>query len=155
YAVPVVLLTLFQDRFVYLPDQDVPPTASALRGGQDVTYSAADGTALRAWFVPAKRTPTGVTAVVFHGTEGNRSSMASYAGSLADAGISVLLAEYRGYGGVAGTPSEDGLRQDGQAAVAYVRQRPGIDPTKVIYVGYSLGTGVAVEVAETDPPTGL
>lgn len=105
YFVPVALLTVFQDRFVYLPDPVVPPIESTLPGGEEVTYTASDGTVERGWLIHPTGKATGITAVVFHGAEGNRSTMAAFARQLADAGVSALLVEYRGYGGVAGTPS--------------------------------------------------
>lgn len=152
---PIACLYVVQDRFVYAPDPVVPPVASVLTGGEEVTYSAEDGTSERGWFAPARGTSTGITAVAFHGYNGNRAAMANDANRLTENGIAVLLAEYRGYGGVDGQPSEDGLRQDALAAANYVRHRDGVDPSRIAYVGYSLGTGVAVEAAQTSPPAAL
>jgi fermentation-respiration switch protein FrsA (DUF1100 family) len=152
---PVACLYAVQDRFVYAPDNAVPPVGSVVAGGEEVTYPAEDGTLDRGWFAPARGTPTGITAVVFHGYNGNRSAMANDANRLTEHGIAVLLAEYRGYGGADGQPSEDGLRQDALAAGDYVRRRPGVDASRVVYIGYSLGTGVAVEAAQTSPPAAL
>lgn len=153
--VPVMALYVVQDRFVYAPTAAVPPVGSVLIGGEDVTYTADDGTLGRGWFAPARGTPTGITVVAFHGYNGNRSWMATHANHLSEHGIAVLLAEYRGYGGVEGKPSEDGLRQDALAAAQFVRLRPDVDPTRIVYLGYSLGTGVAVAAAQTTPPAAL
>lgn len=153
--VPITCLYVVQDRFVYAPDAAVPPVGSVLTGGEEVTYSADDGTIEHGWFAPARNAPTGVTVVGFHGYNGNRAAMANDGNRLTENGIAVLLAEYRGYGGVDGQPSEDGLRQDAIAAANYVRRRPGVDPTRVAYLGYSLGTGVAVEAAQATPPAAL
>lgn len=153
--VPITCLYVIQDRFVFAPDTEVPAIASVLPGGQEVTFSAADGTVEHAWFVPARGDATGVTLVAFHGYNGNRASMAENGTQLAAGGVAVLLAEYRGYGDVDGQPSEDGLRQDAIAASTYVRSRPGVDASKIVLLGYSLGTGVAVEAAEAQPPAAL
>jgi len=153
--IPTAFLYIAQDRFVYAPDAAVPPVASVLVGGEEVTYQADDGTIEHGWFAPARGAPTGVTVVGFHGYNGNRSSMATDTNRLTESGIAVLLAEYRGYGGVDGQPSEDGLRRDALAAANYARHRPGVDANKIVYLGYSLGTGVAVEAAQTSPPAAL
>ena len=50
---------------------------------------------------------------------------------------------YRGYGGSAGEPSEDALREDAAAWFAHLqRQHP-----RITLIGRSLGTGVAVRLA--------
>ncbi|MBI5508667.1 MAG: alpha/beta hydrolase [Deltaproteobacteria bacterium] len=58
----------------------------------------------------------------------------------------MFLAEYRGYGGLAGEPSESGLFADAAAAVQAV-YASGVSQDRVAIVGRSLGTGVAVEMA--------
>ncbi|MGH7378363.1 MAG: alpha/beta hydrolase, partial [Candidatus Methylomirabilales bacterium] len=67
-------------------------------------------------------------------------------------GAGVLLLDYRGYGGSGGAPTEEGLYRDGEAAAAWVEAQ-GLGP--LVYVGESLGTGVAVEVALRRPPAAL
>jgi len=43
------------------------------------------------------------------GNAGNRAARVALAAALADAGVHVLLVDYRGYGGNPGRPSEAGL----------------------------------------------
>ena len=54
-------------------------------------------------------------------------------------GCNVCLLEYRGYGHSDGTPSEDGLYMDAQAALDYLVGRPDVDQRKIIVFGRSLG----------------
>ncbi len=119
--IPVLMLYVMQDQMIYLPNQDVPLIDDVLPGAVEVTYETSDGLELVGWYLEA---PTGVATrnpvVMFHGTEGNRSGMASLARPIADLGHPVLLAEYRGYGGMASRPSEAGLPRDAQAAIATV-----------------------------------
>ena len=61
-------------------------------------------------------------------------------------GINLLLVEYRGYGLSCGTPSEEGLGMDAQAAVSYLKTRTDIDQSKIIVFGRSLGGAVAIDV---------
>ncbi len=64
----------------------------------------------------------------------------------------MCLFDYRGYGGNSGSPSESGLLRDARAVHAAVASREKVDPRRIILMGESLGTGVAVTLAaEVDP----
>jgi fermentation-respiration switch protein FrsA (DUF1100 family) len=155
-TLPAVALWVVQDRFVYLRRQGPVALPAGLAGARAVEYPSTDGVTVHAWFVPRRRAAApATTAVVFHGQVGDRSGLAGLAGDLADRGVSVLLAEYRGYGDTGGTPSEPGLVADGRAAVGWVRGQPDLAGERVAYVGHSLGTGVAAAVAVSDPPAAL
>jgi fermentation-respiration switch protein FrsA (DUF1100 family) len=80
---------------------------------------------------------------------------AALAVALRRAGLSVLLFDYRGYGGNPGRPSESGLIADARAARAYLASRPGVDPSRIVYLGESLGAAVAVALAVEQPPVAL
>jgi uncharacterized protein len=58
----------------------------------------------------------------------------------------VLSLEYRGYGESEGQASEAGLYLDAQAAYHFLLEQ-GIAPQNIIAYGYSLGSGVAVDLA--------
>lgn len=60
----------------------------------------------------------------------------------------VLAIDYRGFGRSSGFPTEDGLIQDAVAAVDFVLHTAGLAPDRVLLLGHSLGTAVAVAVAE-------
>ena len=94
-----------------------------------------------------------MTVIVFNGNAGNRAFRAPLAAALAEHGISVLLFDYRGYGGNPGSPSEEGLAADARAARRYVAGRAGSD--RIVYFGESLGSGVAVRLAAEQPPAAL
>lgn len=147
--VVVALGWLFQRRLVYLPAGPPPPVADVLPEGEAVTLSTSDDLELEAWFVEA-----GPTAVlVFPGNAGNRAARAPLARALTAEGLSVLLVDYRGYGGNPGTPTEEGLRLDAQAAAAWAQGRAGIQD--LVYLGESLGSGVAAWLATRQPPAAL
>jgi fermentation-respiration switch protein FrsA (DUF1100 family) len=74
---------------------------------------------------------------------------------LARRGLSVLLFDYRGYGGNPGRLSESGLAMDARAARRFLDSRPEVDPARVVYLGESLGGAVAVGLAVDHPPAAL
>lgn len=151
----VALVWVFQRRLIYFPTQALPGAASVLPGAEKVTFHTDDGLQLAAWLVPASRDPNGATVVVFGGNAGNRGDRAPLAEALARRGYRVLLVDYRGYGGNPGNPTEEGLLQDGRAAVAYLETRSDVDPDLLVYFGESLGAAVAIGVATQRAPAAL
>lgn len=142
------LLWVFQRSLIYLPSGTVPDPPS---GVEEVTFSTDDGVTLAAWHLPLPESRG--TVILFNGNAGNRAHRLPLGRVLASAGFSVLLTDYRGYGGNPGAPSEEALAADAHAALSYVRSRSGDDP--VVYYGESLGAGVAVGLATEKPPAAL
>lgn len=105
----------------------------------------------------ALTTPGGRPCVVMaHGFGTTRDSgLMPFAERFAEAGCDVLLFDYRGFGGSAGTPRQDvnhlRHREDYHAAVAAARARRGVDPTRVAIWGSSYSGGHVIVVAAEDP----
>ena len=110
---------------------------------------------VEAWFLPAAgETPAPV--VIF--AHGNGERIQDWPGMLApyrELGLSVVLAEYRGYGSSAGRPSEAAIRDDLHQLIARVRADPRVDPSRIVYHGRSLGTGALATLLEDEPPRAL
>ncbi|MCL2464768.1 MAG: alpha/beta hydrolase [Micrococcales bacterium] len=148
-------LALGQRHLIYFPDRSDPgPAAAHVTGGRDVQFTTADGLRLNAWLVVPTAGAQDVAVLWLPGNAGNRGGRAGIAQELAGLGYTVLLVDYRGYGGNPGTPSENGLALDARAAAAYLRGQ-GFPADRTLYVGESIGTGVAVRLATTDPPAGI
>ena len=152
----VGMLWAFQRQLVYYPDPtSVPPAGEVIDGARDVTLHTADGLELGAWFVPAAGTTrTGMAVLLAPGNGGNRAGRAELAAELSRRGLAVLLIDYRGYGGNPGSPSEDGLAADADAAVAALADL-GFPPDRTLYLGESLGTGVVAALQHRHPPAGI
>ena len=131
--------------------------ASAGMPFEDVTFTSSDGETLHGWWIPASVSPEqedrAPALLFFHGNAGNRSHRLHNLAGLHRAGIAVFIFDYRGYGGSTGTPGEEGLLQDGEAAFDWLRNKVG--PRPIVMFGRSLGGGVAARVALTRPPVGL
>jgi fermentation-respiration switch protein FrsA (DUF1100 family) len=122
----------------------MPPAGELTRARISLLpYTTADGLALTGALARAE-SPGADFLVYFHGNGEAAAHNLSMAADLAAAGHDVLVAEYRGYGGMPGSPSEAGLYLDAEAAIAAL----GADKSKLVLVGRSLGTGVAVEMAK-------
>jgi fermentation-respiration switch protein FrsA (DUF1100 family) len=154
--VVLALAWLFQRRLIYLPSAGrVPPARAVLHAGEDVAFDTADGLRLGGWFVPAAAGHSRATVLVLGGNAGNRVARAPLATELSRAGLSVLLVDWRGYGGNPGHPSERGLVADARAARAYLATRSDVDPARLVYFGESLGAAVAVQLTVQQPPLAL
>lgn len=152
----LVALWALQRHLLYVPVAQVPPSETVgLLRTEDASFNTQDGVTLGGWFVPAERRPSPFTILVFNGNAGNRSFRAPLAAALSHAGLSVLLFDYRGYGGNPGRPSESGLACDARAARTYLEGRQDVDPERIVYFGESLGSGVAVILATERPPAAL
>jgi fermentation-respiration switch protein FrsA (DUF1100 family) len=151
----LLLLWAGQRRMIYFPDQNVPsPESVGLAGVEQITFRTDDGVDLRGWWVAAAA-PNGTSIIVFNGNVGNRAYRAALAAPLARRGYSVLLFDYRGYGGNSGSPTEEGLAQDARAALRFVKTRTGVDPNRIVHFGESLGAAVAIRLATEQQPAAL
>jgi fermentation-respiration switch protein FrsA (DUF1100 family) len=150
------LLWTLQRQLIYFPDSGPLPRAEqVIAGARDLTISTEDGLQLGAWLVPPDGPDRGVGVLVANGNAGNRVVRAPLARALAAQGLTVLLFDYRGYGGNPGSPSEEGLARDARAARAALLAETGLTPNRLIYYGESLGAAVAARLAVEHPPGGL
>lgn len=133
----------------------MPSASTYFPGGRDVVLDTEDGKRLGAWYLPARRTQPGPAVIVFNGNGGDRTGRAMLAVGLDRLGMSVLLFDYRGYGGNPGTPSEKGLAADARAAQAWLAKQPDVDPNRIVYFGESLGAAVALGLSVERPPAAL
>jgi len=156
-AVAAVLAVAWtqQRRLIYFPFGPIPDVRQIrVAGLTPISFQTSDGLTLDGWFIKPGEEPR-FTVVVFNGNAGNRSMRLDLADALAKRGMAVLLFDYRGFGGNAGSPSEEGLRLDARAVHDYLIGRPDVDSTRIVYFGESLGTAVASELAVTYPPAAL
>ena len=152
----VAMLWALQRQLIYFPDPTpVPPAGDVIAGARDVTLHTADGLELGAWFVPATGdVDTGMAVLVAPGNGGNRAGRAGFAEELRRRGLAVLLMDYRGYGGNPGSPSQDGLAADADAAAGALKEL-GYPPQRTVYFGESLGSGVVAALQVRHPPAGI
>ncbi|HNT57581.1 MAG TPA: alpha/beta hydrolase [Syntrophales bacterium] len=151
------ILYLFQGRFVFFPTAAMEGSP-ADRGlsFEDIHFTAADGTPLSGWFVPGGREgPPQGTVLFCHGNAGNISHRVESILLFHEMDLDVFIFDYRGYGGSAGKPSEEGTTRDAEGAWRYLTERRSIPPERIVLFGRSLGGSVAACLAAKTAPAGL
>jgi hypothetical protein len=122
------------------------PTPQLGAPHENVSFTTSDGLRLHGWFVPSKN---GATVISFPGRKGPQKP----ARLLVSEGYGVLLFDRRGEGESDGDPNALGWRgtRDLDAAIAYLRSRPDVDPDRIGGVGLSVGGEMMLQAAaETD-----
>ncbi len=149
-AVVALLLAGCVERMFFYPDsaQYARPEQFGLQH-EDVFFTAADGSRLHGWWLPAKGTALG-SALHLHGNAANVSNHLPLVAWLPAAGFNVLMLDYRGFGRSGGRPTLDGVVDDAAAALAYLRTRPGVDGTRLVVLGQSLGGATALRLLARD-----
>lgn len=135
------------NHFAFYPDTvNVLPAERLPDGIEAFSVTAADGIRSESLYLPypgAER-----VLIYFHGNAGNIYHRIPGLLKLQQAGISVVGVSYRGYGRSAGSPSEQGIYRDGEAVFEYVTGELGYAENRVIVLGRSIGSAVAVNVAQ-------
>ncbi len=134
-------------KFLYYPDPlppDMPPPRWA-GAAEEVWMRCRDGVRIHGlWWGE----PEGAPVILFlHGNAQEAYSWSLVRRELEPLGCRMLLIDYHGYGKSGGEPHEAGLYLDGEAALAWLRER-GVAGEDTVVFGKSLGGAVACEIAQ-------
>ena len=145
---------MLDQHFLYFPTSEIIGSPGDYGiAYEDVQFEAEDGRRLHGWFVPGEGD---VTLLWHHGNGGNIGHRLPDIHRFHEGlGVNILIFDYRGYGKSAGTPSEEGLYRDAEAALRYLQSRGDVDPARIVYFGRSLGVAIATELAVRHRPYGL
>ena len=147
YLAVVFFVFIFQRKLLYLPYQTQFTEESANREGLHHWPSFQN---FRGFIGQDESIEVKGTVIVFHGNAGTSFHRSFYANALSRQRMRVVLAEYPGYGGRDGRPSERVLVDDALETIRLAYQEYG-EPLFVW--GESLGCGVgSAAVSETEIP---
>jgi fermentation-respiration switch protein FrsA (DUF1100 family) len=145
-------LLFFTQRAILFPAPPAPRVSLAPPGTQVVWLSTSFGS-VEAWFLPPTA-PAASPVPVLLFTHGNGEIIDFWPQSFdepRDWGMGVLLVEYPGYGRSAGHPSQASITETMLAACHWVGLQPGLDATRLVPYGRSLGGAVAAVLSEQRP----
>jgi len=124
---------------------------------QQIDIPRADGARQFAWIMEEPARADAPWVLFLHGnatTIAAKVNIAHYT-ELRRLGLNVMAPEYRGFGGLDGTPTEPGLGADARAAYDYLRASRKVPPSRLVIYGWSLGSAVAVTLASEVDAAGL
>jgi len=110
------------------------------------------------WFLPGDGVSTqqpGPAVVFAHGNGELIDHWSAMLEPYRAMGVSVLLAEYRGYGRSAGSPSQAAITRDFIAFHDRLAARQEVDPTRIVYHGRSIGSGAIASLARERKPSAM
>ncbi|MEE4093269.1 alpha/beta hydrolase [Pseudomonas viridiflava] len=138
---------------LFYPEPGLPFTPDKARlEYRDVNLTAADGTRLHGWWLPAKAgVPVKGTVLHLHGNGGNMSWHLGGSWWLPEQGYQVLMLDYRGYGQSQGEPSLPAIYQDIQAAFDWLKAAPEVQGKPLVVLGQSIGGALAVHYLAEHP----
>lgn len=132
-------------KLIYFPEKNVlPQEMSLLKEAGFEPYHSTLGSEGFCGYVRRHAKPEKII-VMFHGNAGHAAHRIYMAYGLLNEPVVLYLAEYPGYGGRAGSPTETSLYQAAVADLETLQKEFGRLP--VFVIGESLGTGVATKLA--------
>ena len=94
------------------------------------------------------------TILFFHGNAGSLENRTYKLNHFKKLDVNFLIIAWRGFSGNKGKPSEEGLYEDARSAIKWLNAK-GIQDKNIILYGESLGTAIAIEVAQNEKFAGV
>ena len=148
FVLGAVILVLFVARWMLFPTYATVPdesVAARIPGLERVWIDSPQGR-VEAWFLPGQGVSAQAPGPAVFFAHGNAELIEHWPGQMSHyrrQGVSVLLAEYRGYGRSAGSPSQAAITEDFIRFYDSLAARPEVDAERIVLHGRSLG-GAAV-----------
>jgi uncharacterized protein len=146
YLLFLVFLYFYQRNLLYHPNENNYFGDKILIDIKKVKITTADNIQLLGWY-HEKNLKDFKTLVFFHGNAGSLENRIHKINHFQNMNINFLIIAWRGFSGNNGSPSEEGLYEDGKSAVDWLIQK-GLSEKNIILYGESLGTGVATHLAQ-------
>ena len=142
----VLVLAACQSFFLY-PGTSLERAGDPRRDGFEVIGLDTDEGVVEAWLLPRiTGASPGPAAVFFHGNYETVANVPPRVERLRRVGVTVLVVEYPGYGGMPGDPSQESLTQVAVAAFDALASRDDVDKNRIVAWGWSLGGAPAAQL---------
>mgnify|MGYP001003709024 FL=1 len=146
YFLILLFLYFYQRNLLYHPNENNYSEDKISVEIKKVKILTSDNIELVGWY-HEKNLKSYKTLIYFHGNAGSLENRIHKLNHFQDMNINFLIIAWRGFSGNNGKPSEEGLYLDGNSAINWLIKE-GVAEKNLILYGESLGTGVAIQLAQ-------
>jgi len=147
YILIVSYMYFNQRKLLYLPSENNYLDDPIEFKYKEVFIEVEENLRLKSWLIEDDL-ESKKTIVFFHGNAGNLSNRTYKLNELNKLNINVLIIAWRSFSCNDGEPTEKNLYNDAKKTIEWLNSK-GVDNKDIILYGESLGTGVAVELAQS------
>jgi len=149
----IIFTYFFQRNLLYYPKENNYSGDQILVNIEKVKIKTNDKIDLISWY-HSKNNNDFKTILFLHGNAGSLENRIHKINHFNNMDVNFLIIAWRGFSGNQGKPTELGLYEDARSAVRWLESR-GVKENNIILYGESLGTGVAVEIAQNKKFAGI
>jgi len=153
YFIIIITVYIFQRNLLYHPSENNYSGDKLTVNIEKVKIKTKDSIELLAWY-HNKNINNYKTILFLHGNAGSLENRIHKINYFKDMNVNFLIIAWRGFSGNEGKPNEAGLYEDAKSAIGWLKKK-GIEKENIIIYGESLGTGVAVEIAQNKNFAGI
>jgi fermentation-respiration switch protein FrsA (DUF1100 family) len=153
YLIVLTYIYLFQRNLLYHPSDNSYQGDEINFDYKEIFIQNKEGIKLKAW-LHEKDLVNKKTIIFFHGNAGNLRNRNYKLNELSKFDVNFLIVAYRGFSGNQGKPSERGLYEDARSTLDWLKIK-GVKEKNLILYGESLGTAVAIEIAQNKYLAGI
>jgi hypothetical protein len=153
YVLILVFIYLNQRNLLYHPAENNYLDDKIEFNYEEIWIDTEKDIKLKSWLIK-KDLKRYKTLIFFHGNAGNLFNRVHKLNELNKLNINILIISWRGFSGNSGKPTEKNLYTDAKLSIEWLNSL-GVSNDKIILYGESLGTGVAVELAQKNAFSGV
>ncbi len=153
YFFVLIYTYIFQRSLLYHPAENNCSNDQLSISVEKVKIATQDNIELLSWY-HNKNINNYKTILFLHGNAGSLKNRIHKINHFKDVDVNFLLLAWRGFSGNDGKPTEEGLYEDARSAINWLKSK-GIKENNIIIYGESLGTGVAIEIAQKKNFSGI
>ncbi len=153
YFIIVIWTYFFQRNLLYHPSENNYSGDEILIDIKKITIKTKDNINLLSWYHD-KKNKKNKTILFLHGNAGSLENRIHKINHFREMPVNLLIIAWRGFSGNKGSPTEEGLYEDASSAIEWLKYN-GVEEKNIILYGESLGTAVAIEVAQNKNFAGI
>lgn len=150
-------LYIFQEKLIFylqpITEQVLNDIRKEYKNAEEINIKTSDNVNLHGWLVRNSASKKCPLIIYFGGNAEEVSHLVSDARNIENWSLAAI--NYRGYGLSQGKPGEKELFEDALNIYDYFSKREDVDNTRMVIMGRSLGTGVAIYLAQQRPAKGI